>query len=62
MLRAPAGSAEAAERRQRDRREVQPEQALAQRAYARHDPVAWKYHHVGNFMLNEVLPPNNGQL
>ena len=25
-------------------------------------PVAWKYHHVGNFMLNDVLPPNHGQL
>jgi len=24
--------------------------------------VAWKYHHVGNFMLNDVLPPNHGQL
>ena len=31
-------------------------------APARHDPVAWKYHHVGNFMLNDVLPPNHGQL
>ena len=32
------------------------------RTHASHDPVAWKYHHVGNFMLNDVLPPNHGQL
>jgi SfnB family sulfur acquisition oxidoreductase len=32
------------------------------RTHATHDPVAWKYHHVGNFMLNDVLPPNHGQL
>ena len=27
-----------------------------------HDPVAWKYHHVGNYLLNDVLPPNHGQV
>jgi hypothetical protein len=27
-----------------------------------HDPVAWKYHHVGNYLLNDVLPPNHGQI
>jgi len=32
------------------------------RTHASHDPVSWKYHHVGNFMLNDVLPPNHGQL
>ncbi len=32
------------------------------RTHASHDPVAWKYHHVGNYMLNGVLPPNHGQL
>jgi SfnB family sulfur acquisition oxidoreductase len=32
------------------------------RTHASHDPVDWKYHHVGNFWLNQVLPPNHGQL
>jgi SfnB family sulfur acquisition oxidoreductase len=32
------------------------------RTHASHDPVSWKYHHVGNYMLNDVLPPNHGQL
>ena len=32
------------------------------RTHASHDPVDWKYHHVGNFLLNGVLPPNHGQL
>ena len=32
------------------------------RTHASHDPVDWKYHHVGNFRLNHVLPPNQGQL
>jgi SfnB family sulfur acquisition oxidoreductase len=32
------------------------------RTHASHDPVAWKYHHVGNFLLNDALPPNHGQL
>ena len=25
-------------------------------------PEAWKYHHVGNYMLNGALPPNHGQI
>lgn len=32
------------------------------RTHASHDPVDWKYHHVGNFLLNDVLPPNHAQL
>jgi SfnB family sulfur acquisition oxidoreductase len=32
------------------------------RTHASHDPVHWKYHHIGNFGLNDVLPPNHGQL
>ena len=32
------------------------------RTHASHDPVAWKYHHIGNYMLNDVLPPNHGQI
>jgi SfnB family sulfur acquisition oxidoreductase len=32
------------------------------RTHASHDPADWKYHHVGNFLLNGVLPPNHGQL
>ncbi|HYZ56556.1 MAG TPA: SfnB family sulfur acquisition oxidoreductase [Streptosporangiaceae bacterium] len=32
------------------------------RTHASHDPVDWKYHHVGNYLLNHVLPPNHGQL
>jgi alkylation response protein AidB-like acyl-CoA dehydrogenase len=32
------------------------------RTHASHDPVAWKYHHIGNYLLNEVLPPNHGQI
>jgi SfnB family sulfur acquisition oxidoreductase len=32
------------------------------RTHVSHDPVSWKYHHVGNFLLNDVLPPNHGQL
>jgi SfnB family sulfur acquisition oxidoreductase len=31
------------------------------RTHASHDPVSWKYHHVGNYLLNDVLPPNHGQ-
>ena len=27
-----------------------------------HDLVAWNYHHVGNYLLNDVLPPNHGQI
>jgi SfnB family sulfur acquisition oxidoreductase len=32
------------------------------RTHASHDPLDWKYHHVGNFLLNDALPPNHGQL
>jgi SfnB family sulfur acquisition oxidoreductase len=32
------------------------------RTHASHDPVDWKYHHVGNYLLNNILPPNHGQL
>jgi SfnB family sulfur acquisition oxidoreductase len=32
------------------------------RTHASHDPVDWKYHHLGNFMLNGTAPPNHGQL
>jgi SfnB family sulfur acquisition oxidoreductase len=32
------------------------------RTHASHDPASWKYHHIGNFLLNDVPPPNHGQL
>ncbi len=32
------------------------------RTHASHDPVDWKYHHIGNYLLNGELPPNHGQL
>jgi SfnB family sulfur acquisition oxidoreductase len=32
------------------------------RTHASHDPADWKYHHVGNYLLNHVLPPNHGQI
>jgi SfnB family sulfur acquisition oxidoreductase len=32
------------------------------RTHGSHDPVAWKHHHVGNYLLNDVLPPNHGQI
>jgi SfnB family sulfur acquisition oxidoreductase len=32
------------------------------RTHASHDPVDWKYHHVGNYLLGGKLPPNHGQL
>ncbi len=32
------------------------------RTHSSHDPVDWKFHHVGNWLLNGVLPPNHGQL
>lgn len=31
------------------------------RTHASHDPVSWKYHHIGNYLLNDALPPNHGQ-
>jgi hypothetical protein len=24
--------------------------------------VDWKYHHIGNYLLSDVPPPNHGQL
>ena len=32
------------------------------RTHSSHDPVAWKYHHIGNYLLNGALPPNHGQI
>ncbi len=32
------------------------------RTHSVHDPVDWKYHHVGAYTLNGTLPPNHGQL
>jgi len=32
------------------------------RTHASHDPADWKYHHVGNYLLNRVPPPNHGQI
>ena len=32
------------------------------RTHASHDPVDWKYHHIGNYLLGGVLPPNHAQL
>jgi SfnB family sulfur acquisition oxidoreductase len=32
------------------------------RTHASHDPVDWKYHHIGNYLLSDVPPPNHGQL
>jgi SfnB family sulfur acquisition oxidoreductase len=32
------------------------------RTHASHDPVDWKYHHVGDYLLNDVPPPNHGQV
>jgi alkylation response protein AidB-like acyl-CoA dehydrogenase len=32
------------------------------RTHASHDPADWKYHHVGNYLLNEIPPPNHGQV
>jgi alkylation response protein AidB-like acyl-CoA dehydrogenase len=32
------------------------------RTHASHDPADWKYHHVGNFLLSNVPPPNHGQV
>ncbi|HEY1623767.1 MAG TPA: SfnB family sulfur acquisition oxidoreductase [Streptosporangiaceae bacterium] len=32
------------------------------RTHASHDPVAWKYHHVGNYLLSGVQPPNHAQI
>ncbi len=32
------------------------------RTHSVHDPVDWKYHHVGAHLLSGTLPPNHGQL
>jgi alkylation response protein AidB-like acyl-CoA dehydrogenase len=32
------------------------------RTHASHDPADWKHHHVGNYLLNHVPPPNHGQI
>ena len=32
------------------------------RTHASHDPADWKYHHVGNYLLNGIHPPNHGQV
>jgi SfnB family sulfur acquisition oxidoreductase len=32
------------------------------RTHSSHDPVDWKYHHTGNYLLNGTPPPNHGQL
>jgi SfnB family sulfur acquisition oxidoreductase len=32
------------------------------RTHSSHDPVDWKYHHTGAWLLSGTLPPNHGQL
>ena len=32
------------------------------RTHTLHDPVRWKYHAVGNYYLNDKLPPRHGAL
>ena len=32
------------------------------RTHASHDPVDWKYRHIGNYLLRDVPPPNHGQV
>ncbi|MNN81713.1 Dibenzothiophene desulfurization enzyme C [compost metagenome] len=32
------------------------------RTHTLHDPVRWKYHAVGNYYLNDTLPPRHGAL
>ena len=32
------------------------------RTHSVHDPLDWKYHHLGAYELGDVLPPNHGQL
>lgn len=32
------------------------------RTHSVHDPVDWKYHHIGAWELTRTLPPNHGQL
>ena len=32
------------------------------RAHTLHDPVRWKYRHIGNYLLNGIKPPRNGAI
>lgn len=32
------------------------------RTHSLHDPVRWKYHHIGKFYLSGILPPRHGAL
>ena len=32
------------------------------RTHTLHDPVRWKYHAVGNYYLNDTLPPRRGTI
>jgi len=32
------------------------------RTHSVHDPIRWKYHHVGAGVLNDAVPPNHGQI
>lgn len=32
------------------------------RTHSLHDPVRWKYHHIGNYYLNGDLPPRHGAI
>ena len=32
------------------------------RTHGSHHAVTWKYHHVGNYLLNDALPPSHGQI
>ncbi|MBO9534310.1 MAG: acyl-CoA dehydrogenase family protein [Solirubrobacteraceae bacterium] len=32
------------------------------RTHSIHDPVSWKYHHIGAWGIGGVIPPNHGQL
>jgi alkylation response protein AidB-like acyl-CoA dehydrogenase len=32
------------------------------RVHTLHDPLRWKFHAIGNYVLNDVLPPRHGAL
>ncbi|MTD43233.1 SfnB family sulfur acquisition oxidoreductase [Conexibacter sp. W3-3-2] len=32
------------------------------RTHSVHDPVAWKYHHLGGYLVDGRVPPNHGQI
>lgn len=32
------------------------------RTHSLHDPARWKYHHIGNYYLSDILPPRHGAL